>query len=68
MDQLLYTIDETADALRTSRSTIYRLIKTGVLVSVKVGTSRRVSRQALDHYIDRLERHTRTHLAERFSR
>jgi excisionase family DNA binding protein len=56
MDQLLYTIDETAEILRSSRTSVYRLIKSGLLVSVKVSGSRRVTRQAIERFITSLEK------------
>lgn len=67
MDKLLYTIDETAEALRMSRSTIYRLLKSGHLVSVKVGTSRRISRQALDNFVVTLDKQARHEIAQRWT-
>jgi excisionase family DNA binding protein len=56
MDQLLYTIDETAEILRSSRTSVYRLIKSGLLVSVKVSGSRRVTGQAIERFIASLEK------------
>ena len=59
MEQLLYTIDETAQVLRASRSSIYRLVKSGHLVSIKVNGSRRVTRQAIDRFVENLEKQSR---------
>lgn len=36
-DEILFDLSETMDYLRVSRSTIYRLMKTGQLVGHKVG-------------------------------
>ena len=56
MDQLLYTIDETAEILCSSRTSVYRLIKSGRLMSVKVSGSRRVTRQAIERFVASLEK------------
>lgn len=66
MDQLLYTIDETAEILGLSRATIYRLVKSGHLVAVKVGRLRRVTRQALERFTMDLERKARRELVKGF--
>jgi excisionase family DNA binding protein len=39
-EQLLYRMDEAADALKVSRTTIWRLIRSGRLKVVNVGTER----------------------------
>ncbi len=52
---LLLTIDETAQALRMSRSSVYREIFARRLRSLKIGGKRRVSVQALYSYISMLE-------------
>jgi len=44
----LLTIKEAADALRVSESTIYRLMKTGVLPTVKVGGSTRIKQSDVE--------------------
>jgi len=54
MTTLTYTIPEVADHLRLGRTTVYRLIGTGELPSIKVGASRRVTRDALQGYVDGL--------------
>jgi excisionase family DNA binding protein len=66
VEQLLFTIDETADVLGVSRATVYRLLKTGQLVGVRVGRLRRVTRQALDRFTSDLERLARQELVEGF--
>lgn len=50
MDGLI-KVDEVASMLQVSRWTVYRLIKERQLVSVKVGSSRRVPVQAVRDYI-----------------
>ena len=47
----LVKVDEVASMLQVSRWTVYRLIKERELVSVKVGSSRRVPVQAVRDYI-----------------
>ena len=63
MDQLLFKIEEAAKVLGASRSTVYRLMNSGQLVSIKVGSSRRVTRQALDRFVKTMEDRARQDLA-----
>ena len=58
MERLLLTVDETAEALAVSRSTIYRLLKSGDLVATRIGTAVRIPEQALRRFVD-----TRTRVA-----
>lgn len=53
---LLLTAEEAAKALRVGRSKIYELMRSGVLRSVKIGGSRRVSATALAEFVAALER------------
>lgn len=53
--QLLYRPEEAAEALSVSRATIYELIAAGTLASVKIGRSRRITRDALERYVSALE-------------
>jgi excisionase family DNA binding protein len=55
LPKLLLTIDETARMLSMSRSSVYRLILSGQLVSLKIGGKRRVSVQTLHSYIAQAE-------------
>lgn len=48
---LLMTLDQTAEALSLSRSSIQRLINSGTLPSVKVGGSRRIPTTAVSEYV-----------------
>ena len=50
MDGLL-KVDDVAAILQVSRWTVFRLIKERQLVSVKVGSNRRVPAQAVRDYI-----------------
>jgi excisionase family DNA binding protein len=52
--RLLYTPVEAAGALGISRSTLYVLLASGDIPSVRIGTSRRIRSTALDAYVDSL--------------
>ena len=54
MDKLLYTVPEVMAATGLSRSTLYDLIRSGALRSVKVGRCRRVSTDDLRSFIEQL--------------
>ena len=47
----LLTIVEAADALRISRSSVYRLFDAGQLAWVQIGASRRVTSSEIDLFI-----------------
>jgi excisionase family DNA binding protein len=47
----LLTVPEAMFALRLSRATIYDLIRSGDLGSVKVGRSRRIPAQAVTNFV-----------------
>ena len=49
--QLLYRPEEAAEALSVSRATVYELMAAGTLASVKIGRSRRVTREALEQFV-----------------
>lgn len=51
---LLLTVQQAARVLAVGRSTVYGLISSGALASVKVGGSRRVSINALEAYVTAL--------------
>lgn len=48
---VLYRVDEAAEALRLSRSSIYELIRSGQLRTVKHGSRRLVPVAALDDFV-----------------
>lgn len=52
--KLLLTLEDAADQLSVSRSTVYKLINDGVLRSVKVGKRRMVPTDALPECIEAL--------------
>jgi excisionase family DNA binding protein len=54
MSSLLLTPEEAAAELRIGRSRMYDLIKSGQVLSVKVGGSRRVVRDSLNEYVRKL--------------
>lgn len=47
----LYTVKETEQVLRTSRATVYRLMKAGDLEGVRVKGSRRFTVRSVEQYI-----------------
>jgi excisionase family DNA binding protein len=52
---LLLTAEETARELRIARRRVFEMIREGTLPSVKIGKSRRISRQAIEAYVAGLE-------------
>jgi excisionase family DNA binding protein len=50
----LLTVPEAMAALRLSRATVYDLIRSGELGSVKVGRSRRIPAQAVQTFVAHL--------------
>lgn len=52
MDALLLTPDEAAKALAVSRARVYELMRAGELRSIRIGSSRRVPRQAVATFIE----------------
>ncbi len=51
----LNSILETAEALKVGRSTVYQLMESGQLRSIKIGRRRLISDDAIGEYIDGLE-------------
>jgi excisionase family DNA binding protein len=52
---LLLTAEETARELRIARRRVWDLIRDGKLASVKIGKSRRISREAIEEYVRTLQ-------------
>ena len=59
MQRLLLTVDEVAEALALSRSTIYRLLKSGDLVATRIGTATRIPESSLQRFVDQRTRAAR---------
>ena len=53
-NRLLFTPEHAADKLDVGRTTVYALMATGELRSVKIGRSRRVPAAASEAYVNRL--------------
>jgi excisionase family DNA binding protein len=53
-EPLLYSIEQAAALLGIGRTFMYQLVTTGEIDSVKVGKRRKVPRDAVTAYIDRL--------------
>ncbi|KLL12944.1 MULTISPECIES: helix-turn-helix domain-containing protein [Protofrankia] len=54
MHKLLLTTTEAAELLGVSRTTVYELLNTEQIESVRIGRARRIPRTALVTYVDRL--------------
>ena len=58
----LLTVAEVAYMTRLSRPTVYRLLRSGEIPSLRFGRSYRVAEEAVDEYIARAARHNRQEL------
>ena len=58
-ERLLYRIDEAADILGVSRSTLYRLIASGELLVIRVGSAPRIPAKVLQRFVDQATRTVR---------
>ncbi|MEU6036932.1 helix-turn-helix domain-containing protein [Actinomadura sp. NPDC047616] len=54
MPELVLTVDEAAERLRVSRWTLYNLIRSNQLRTVKIGRRRLVPVDALTEFLDQL--------------
>ena len=59
-DLPLHTIDDAAELLQVSRSTIYRLIDSGRLLAVRVASAPRIPAAALERFVEQAIRDART--------
>lgn len=59
---LLFTIPESALSLRISRSTLYRLIASGDIETIKIRGIQRIRPSALQRYLDNQQRVQRERL------
>jgi excisionase family DNA binding protein len=50
-EAVLLTVEEAAERLRIGRTTMYALVSSGAVESVKVGRLRRVPVEAVDAYV-----------------
>ena len=55
VEPLLLTVEEAATALRLSKGTVKKLIRSTELDSVKIGASRRIPADALTAYVEQLK-------------
>ena len=56
--RLLLSVEEAAELLGVSRTTVYDLLRTRALASVRIGRCRRIPLHALKEYIDHLPAQT----------
>lgn len=54
--RLLLTVEEAGKTLRAGRSTMYRLLESGQIESVKIGRIRRIPVDALQAYVGTLRK------------
>jgi excisionase family DNA binding protein len=54
MEKLLLSAEDVAEALTISRTRVYEILAAGELFSVKLGKVRRIPRESLNEYIDKL--------------
>ena len=59
MERLLFTVDEVAEALALSRSTIYRLLHRGDLVATHIGSAIRIPETSVRRFVDERTRTAR---------
>jgi excisionase family DNA binding protein len=52
--QLLYSVEEAAGMIGIGRTFMFHLLATGEIDSLKIGRRRKVPRDAIDDYIERL--------------
>ena len=57
--RLAYRIDDAAQLLSVSRSTLYRLIDSGDLTAIRIGSDLRVTHEALSRFCASLDRSAR---------
>ncbi len=53
-ERLVYSVDEAADLLGIGRTFMYHLVANGEIESFKIGNRRKIPRDAISQYIDRL--------------
>ena len=55
MESILLRPEEVAECLNIGRSKVYELMRSGRLESIRIDACRRVSRTALQRYVDALQ-------------
>jgi excisionase family DNA binding protein len=60
-DRLVYSVEEAAKILGISRTFMFQLITTGQIDSFKIGSRRKIHRDAINRYLDRLRTEQATH-------
>lgn len=55
VDRVLLTVQDVQDLLQLGRSTVYELIRTGELPSVRIGRSVRIRRETLESWLADIE-------------
>jgi excisionase family DNA binding protein len=66
--KLLLTPEEAADALGVGRTTVYELLRTGAITSVRIGSSRRIPTSSVQEYVRGLTSQQTAARAEEFDR
>lgn len=59
------TVGEVAEALRVSNMTVYRLIRSGELVALRIGSNYRIRERDLEAYLETTTVQTDRNLGER---
>lgn len=59
-EPLVYSVEQAADLLGVGRTFMFRLLATGEIESFKIGKRRKIARDALHAYIDRLRQEQAT--------
>ena len=49
----LFTVKEVAKMLRLTEKTVYKMIKTGAIQSVKIGGALRITQEVVDRILER---------------
>ena len=55
MTRLAWSVDETAELLGISRRSLYELLRSGELRSVKIGSRRLIRNADLERFVDELD-------------
>lgn len=61
-ERLVYSVEEAADILGIGRTFMFQLVTTGQIDSFKIGSRRKIHRDAIDRYLHRLRTEQSTEL------